>query len=293
MVFQINSLRHVTTDVGKCRAWIRCTLNDCVFRSYLMSIVKHRRYIIKFYNKTAIIHDQEKFGKVIALLEGIERYNFDLTLNSSFLNTWPNSTLVLAGYWTPALKNNPLYNNPQVVEAISVTIDEAIITNDNKSEESYTSSVSSSFVDTEFIQKSPPTILDEDAVWDIIMKQPSTSYATSNVAKSVSITTLIEDISNNELTAVEPSSEKEDESSFEKLTTVQDETTILFEENSTRQLPMNKDQSFNDLLESYNSRVKTTFSIPKMEDLYKHSNTSPMIIEKQYYNDAHILDVRI
>jgi len=259
-----------------------------------MSIVKHRRYIIKFYNKTAIIRDHESFGKVIALLEGIERYNFDLTLNSSFLNTWPNSTLVLAGYWTPALKNNPLYNNPQVVEAISVTIDEAITTNDNnKSEESFTSSVSSSFVDTEFMHKSPTIMLDEDTVWDLIMKQPSTSYATSNVAKSVPITTLTEDISNNELTAVEPPSEKEDENSFEKLTTEQDETTSVFDENSTRQLPMSKDQSFNDLLESYNSRVKTTLSIPKMEDLYKHSNAPPMIIEKQYYNDAHILDVRI
>lgn len=234
------------------------------------------------------------FGKVIALLEGIEQYNFDLTLNSSFLNTWPNSTLVLAGYWTSALKNNPLYNNPQVVEAISVTIDEAIITNDNnKSEESFTSSVSSSFVDTEFIHKSPTTMLDEDIVWDLIMKQPSTSYITSNVAKSVSITTIIEDISNNELTAVEPPSEKEDESSFEKLTTKQDETTSVLDENSIRQLPMNKDQSFNDLLQSYNSRVKTSISVSYMEELYKHSNAPPMIIEKQYYNDAQILDVRI
>jgi len=256
-----------------------------------MSAVKYRRYIIKFYNKTAIIRDHECFEKIIALLEGIERYDFDLTLNSSLLNTWPNSTLVLAGYWTPALKNNPL-NNPQVAEAIDVNTDEAIVTNDySRSEESCTSSVSSSFIDTELIHRPPTTVLDEDTVWDFIMKRPSTSYITSDSPKRVTVATLKEDVSNSEIIDIKPtSSQKDNEILFEKSTAEQDKTENVPSEESTNQ-PVYKDQSFNDLLESYNSRVKTSFSVPKMEDLYKHSTVSPIIIENQYYNDDRILDV--
>ncbi|XP_025417866.1 pleckstrin homology domain-containing family M member 1 [Sipha flava] len=271
VVDQINSLKHVTTDVGRCRAWIRCTLNDCVFRSYLMSAVKYRRYIIKFYNKTAIIRDHECFEKIIALLESIDQYNFDLTLNSSLLNTWPNSTLMLAGYWTPALKNNPLYNNnPQIAEAEDVNeINEAVLINDhNRSEESCNSSLSSSFVDSDFFRK-PQVIMDEEVGWNLIMNQPSTSYTTS----SSEIVTIVE--------SVEPVS-KEEEKTIEKLATEQNTENVPIKED------IHETQSFNDLLESYNLRVKSISDNTKMEDLYKQL-TVPKIIE-EHFNDTEILD---
>ncbi|XP_060857671.1 pleckstrin homology domain-containing family M member 1 [Metopolophium dirhodum] len=289
VVDQINSLRHVTTDVGKCRAWIRCTLNDCVFRSYLMSAVKYRRYIIKFYNKTAIIRDHQCFEKIIALLESIDQYHFELTLNSSLLNTWPNSTLMLAGYWTPALKNNPLHNNnPQIAEAVDVNdTDEAILINDhNRSEESFTSSLSSSFVDSDFSRK-PPITMDEETVWQLIMKQPSTSYATPSLTKDTihSVDVLKENFSSCEISVTKPNDivTKEEESSSE----------IPTSEQKTESLPNNEAkydaQSFNELLESYNLRMKSSSVSPKMEDLYKQL-TVPHIIEEQHFTEPETLD---
>jgi len=257
-----------------------------------MSAVKYRRYIIKFYNKTAIIRDHESFEKIIALLESIDQYHFDLTLNSSLLNTWPNSTLMLAGYWTPALKNNPLHNNnPQIAEAVDVNdTDEGILINDhNRSEESYTSSLSSSFVDSEFYRK-PPIVMDEEIGWQLIMKQPSTSYGTPSFTKDIlPVDVFKEDFSKSEI-AVTKSNEME-------TTKVESSSEIPTTEQKAKILPNKEDKydvlSFNELLESYNLRVKSSSDNPKMEDLYKQL-TVPRIIEEQHFTEPEILvDVNI
>lgn len=252
-----------------------------------MSAVKYRRYIIKFYNKTAIIRDHESFNKIITLLENIDQYHFELTLNSSLLNTWPNSTLMLAGYWTPALKNNPLHNNnPQIAEAVDVNdTDEGVLINDhNRSEESYTSSLSSSFVDSEFLRK-PPIIMDEEIRWQLIMKQPSTSYITPSLTKDIHSVDVLKDISSGEDSVTKPDETitKEVENSSETLTTEQNAESLLNKEAKYNA------QSFNELLESYNLRVKSSSDSPKMEDLYKKFSV-PRIIEEQCFNEPETLD---
>ncbi|VVC28867.1 Putative zinc-RING and/or ribbon,YrdC-like domain,RUN domain,DHBP synthase RibB-like alpha/beta [Cinara cedri] len=285
IVDQINSLKHVKTDVGRCRAWIRCTLNDGVFRSYLMSAFKYRRYIIKFYNKTAIIRDSDSFEQIIDLLEGIEQYQFCLTLNSSLLNNWPNSTLMLAGYWTPALKNNPLCrNNSQLAELAEATEVYEPALKIDKSEGSYTSSICSSFIDEDVLYK--PTVgIDEDVGWNLIMNQPSTSFNTTYVKKDThSIELVKENTSNQEIGAAMKSSSdittKEDqlEESSE-----QDNQNILSSEE-----PKHVDQSFNDLLESYNLRAKK-LTLPKVEDLFKQLTDSNSI-EQPNATDSENLD---
>jgi hypothetical protein len=178
---------------------------------------------------------------------------------------------MLAGYWTPALKNNPLYNNnPQIAEAEDVNeINEAVLINDhNRSEESCNSSLSSSFVDSDFFRK-PQVIMDEEVGWNLIMNQPSTSYTTS----SSEIVTIVE--------SVEPVS-KEEEKTIEKLATEQNTENVPIKED------IHETQSFNDLLESYNLRVKSISDNTKMEDLYKQL-TVPKIIE-EHFNDTEILD---
>lgn len=247
-----------------------------------MSAVKYRRYITKFYNKTAIIRDHQCFTKIIALLETIDQYHFDLTLNSSLLNTWPNSTLMLAGYWTPALKNNPLHsNNPEIAEAVDVNNSTEIL-NDHMSEESYNSSLSSSFIDSELLRR-PATTMDEDTMWNLIMKQPSTSFIPSRVTQDInSVEVLKEDSSGSEIVAIGSSNSvtKEIESSLQTLTT----------EEKIESIPINDEiQSFNDLLESYNSKVKKFSESPKIENLYKQL-TAPKIIEEQYFNNSEPLD---
>lgn len=285
--FQINSLKHVTTDVGKCRAWIRSTLNDGVFRSYLTSMVKYRRYIVKFYNKTAVVRDPECFRNIIALMDGIDQYNFDLTLNSSLLNTWPTTTLLLAGYWTPALKNNPLYNNnPQIAEAVDVNdIDDAVLINDhNRSEESYTSSVSSSFVDAEIFRK-PPHIMNEDIAWQLLMKQPSTSYATS---KNIDTSDVVKDdvpsieITNDQLENQSSESDIKEGEGVLEISTSEPKTN----ENITKIEPV---QSFNDLLMSYDSRIRSSSNSPisNFENMCKrYSIISKKIIEQEHFDNS-------
>ncbi|XP_050438899.1 pleckstrin homology domain-containing family M member 1 [Adelges cooleyi] len=300
IVDQINSLKHVTTDVGKCRAWIRTTLNDGVFRSYLMSFAKYRHYIMKFYNRKAIIRDHNSFKKIIELMEGIESYNFDLTLNSSLLNTWPNGTLMLAGYWTPALKNNPLFNNnPQLAEAVDVndTEDTLLINDNNRSEDSYTSSLSSSFVDSDFMRK-PANIIDEDIGWDLIMKQPSTSYVTTskpikdykstyeNAKEPVPVVTSVNKMPS---TADENEEPKKEDNVLENTSDI---SNIIQPANieACKDTPkLEHIQSFNDLLKSYNSRVKSYVENPEVDELYKQL-TVKRIIEEQQHNDLDSLD---
>lgn len=277
--------------MGRCRAWIRCTLNDGVFRSYLMSAFRYRRYIIKFYNKTAIIRDSESFENVIALLEGIEQHQFCLTLNSSLLNNWPNSTLMLAGYWTPGLKNNPLCssNNPQLAE-----LAEAIDAGDvhepalkiDKSEDSYTSSVSSSFIDPDLLYK-PFVTMDEDIGYNLIMKQPSTSFKTlavmkdTNTVESVKEKTDDDDDDDIGAAAMKPGDNVVPKEDQLETTTEQDDQNIVSNEE-----PKHAVQSFNDLLISYNLRVKSLSDSPKVDDLFKQLTYSNTIDEKPSTNDT-------
>lgn len=261
-----------------------------------MSISKYRRYIVKFYNKTAIIRDQNNFEKISALMEGTDQYHFEFSLNSSLLNTWPNSTLLLAGYWTPALKNNPLYNNnPQVAEAVDVNdTDDAVLINDNnRSEESYTSSLSSSFVDSEFLRKTPAiNVMDEETGWNLIMRQPSTSYTTSSTSgvtkDSNAVEVLKEDSTRSETTEAESNivEKKEENSTPESLNSEQQNENVPNNEAAKVEVI----QSYNDLLESYNLRMKSLSDTPKVEDLYKQL-TVKRIIEEQHCNEPDASDV--
>lgn len=261
-----------------------------------MSAVKYRRCIIKFYNKTAVIRDHNSFEKIIALLEGIDQYHFDLTLNSSLLNTWPNSTLLLAGYWTPALKNNPLdNNNPKIAEAVdAIYTDEGIMINgQNRTDKSYNSSLSSSFVDTEFFPKQPVTIMDEDTGWNLIIKQSSNSTSTSNETNyNDFVDKLKKDNSNNEIIVIEPTEQEivfsidEEESKFGILNTKP--KTEITPSSET----MKEALSFNELLESYNLKIKSSLNRFKNEDTLKQL-TVPKIIEERYYNNSGDVSIKI
>lgn len=283
--------------MGRCRAWIRCTLNDGVFRSYLSSAFKYRRYIIKFYKKTAIIRDSESFENIIALLEGIEQHQFCLTLNSSLLNNWPNSTLMLAGYWTPGLKNNPLCsnNNPQLAE-LAEAIDAGDVYEQamkiDKSEDSYASSVSSSFVDLDLLYKPSVVSMDEDTGWNLIMKQPSTSFKTFAVMKDADTVEPVkentdEDDGDDEMGAATKSGDnvvpKKD--LLDETLPEQDDQNIVSNEE-----PKHAVQSFNDLLKSYDLRVKSLSDSPKVDDLFKQLTYSKTTDEKPSTNDSEKVD---
>lgn len=62
-----------------------------------------------FYNANAYLRDSEMLDVAGRLIEGVEDCKvFNLPCNSSLLNKWPMSSLVLAGAWLPTLRPYPV-----------------------------------------------------------------------------------------------------------------------------------------------------------------------------------------
>lgn len=103
------NLAQITTEIGQCRAWIRVALNDCLFSSYLMIMRRDSAVLKPFYNPNAFLRDGEILDVAERLIAGVEDCkNFNLPCNSSLLNKWPASSLILAGVWSPSLRPYPV-----------------------------------------------------------------------------------------------------------------------------------------------------------------------------------------
>ncbi|KAK9504600.1 hypothetical protein O3M35_010901 [Rhynocoris fuscipes] len=118
IINQINKMSQITTDVGRCRAWIRLALNDCLFVSYLEAIMQQNKTLVHYYKKTAYLRDAESLTIAIDALQGLSRFTFSYPTNSKFLNVWSNNPLLLAGIWTPPLKDCPVPSGMDIVKSI-------------------------------------------------------------------------------------------------------------------------------------------------------------------------------
>lgn len=109
ILFQISSLPNITTEIGQCRAWIRIALNDSLLSSYLTLIIKDLKSLNPFYKSYAFLRDTDILDVANKLIESVELCNtFSLPYNSSLLNHWPLPTLLLAGIWSPPLRQCPV-----------------------------------------------------------------------------------------------------------------------------------------------------------------------------------------
>lgn len=191
--------------------------------------------------------------------------------------------MLLAGYWTPALKNNPLYDKThQVSEAIDVfDLNGTVLINDNnKSEESHASSVAS--FDSEFLYKTP-TVIDEDMQWNLILKQSSSSsYKDSSLVKDINSTEVLnesissaksENIESNEIVS------KNNKQTIKILTIEQ-----KLENEHKNEVNIEKVQSFNELLESYNLRVKNSSENINIDEMYKQLTVSNINEDNNFKN---------
>lgn len=102
VILQINSLRNINTDIGRCRAWVRIALNDGLLISYIQLILTDKRVLKEYYKPTAFLRDPEQCDILKSYLYGIEPYHFQLACNSSLLNTWNSTPLALVGLCIPA-----------------------------------------------------------------------------------------------------------------------------------------------------------------------------------------------
>lgn len=116
---EIERLSQITTDIGRCRAWLRLALNDGLIVSYIDTLLQNKASLQSYYNSSAYMRDNEQPDIMKQLLEGLCVFHFQLPFNCSILNTWHSKPLVLAGIWTPPVAPQPVMPAVDVVEFFS------------------------------------------------------------------------------------------------------------------------------------------------------------------------------
>ncbi|KAF4522537.1 hypothetical protein B566_EDAN009985 [Ephemera danica] len=120
----VNTLSQINTEVGKCRAWLRVALSDGLLSSYFSTIRRQNSALNSYYHRTALLRDLERLEVAQRLLMGLEPVKLELATNSSLLNVWPSSTLMLAGLWAPPMRACPVAPAQDVALSLS---DEIVI----------------------------------------------------------------------------------------------------------------------------------------------------------------------
>ncbi|XP_034841470.1 uncharacterized protein [Maniola hyperantus] len=106
---QISSLPQINTEIGQCRAWLRIALNECLLSSYMSTLLKNISAVKPFYNRSAFVCDSEILEVAQQLVQGLETcVQFNLPINSSLLNQWPEQVLMQAGIWVPTMRVAPI-----------------------------------------------------------------------------------------------------------------------------------------------------------------------------------------
>ncbi|KAJ0181315.1 hypothetical protein K1T71_003400 [Dendrolimus kikuchii] len=106
---QISWLPQINTEIGQCRAWLRIALNESLLSSYMSTLLKNISAVKPFYSKTAFVCDPDILELAQKLIEGLETcIQFNLPINSSLLNYWPEQVLMLAGIWIPKIRAAPI-----------------------------------------------------------------------------------------------------------------------------------------------------------------------------------------
>ncbi|CAG7817919.1 unnamed protein product [Allacma fusca] len=116
VIVQINTFSYISTDVGRCRAWLRLALNDGLLISYLQMMLKDKSTLKDYFKPTAFLRDSEMCDMLKNYLYGIESYDFQLACNSSLLNAWNSGPLSLVGLWTVSTTNENVSQGIDVAE---------------------------------------------------------------------------------------------------------------------------------------------------------------------------------
>ncbi|KHN85344.1 Pleckstrin homology domain-containing family M member 3 [Toxocara canis] len=94
---QISAAKHIKSDIGKARAWIRIVLNEDALEHYLNLFWHDPISMCKFYDKSAYLRDLEHFNLMIGCVKAISELDLYIPINSPFLNTWTPTPLILSG----------------------------------------------------------------------------------------------------------------------------------------------------------------------------------------------------
>lgn len=139
IIDQIQGLSQVTTEVGYCRAWIRMALNEGLLASYFSAIKRDNSALKPYYNRSAYIRDTDYVEVAQRLIENLEYVHFELVCNSSLLNFWSTTPLLIAGIWSPPMKSCPVFSAVDIAKTITTELTD----NDNFDEIETASSIGS------------------------------------------------------------------------------------------------------------------------------------------------------
>lgn len=111
-------MNQLKNEIGYCRCWVRQSLNDCLLSSYISNMRKNATSLKPYYRNYAFVLDPDTMELAESLVGGIEAcVSFQLPLNSSLLNYWPDLPLQLSGLYTPNIQSCPIASGIDVANA--------------------------------------------------------------------------------------------------------------------------------------------------------------------------------
>ncbi|XP_012282171.1 protein RUBCNL-like isoform X2 [Orussus abietinus] len=119
IIDQIQKLIQVKTEVGYCRAWIRLALNEGLLSSYLAAIRRDNSALKPYYDRGAFIRDPDLVDVAQRSIESIDHIKFELACNTSLLNIWSSTPLLMAGVWSPPMKSCPVFSAVDIAKTIN------------------------------------------------------------------------------------------------------------------------------------------------------------------------------
>uniref|UniRef100_A0A8D0H2T8 Pleckstrin homology and RUN domain containing M1 n=1 Tax=Sphenodon punctatus TaxID=8508 RepID=A0A8D0H2T8_SPHPU len=97
IISELEHLIFISTDVGRCRAWLRLALNDGLMECYLKLLLQEKSRLAEYYQTTALLLDAEEGEFLLSFLQGLTSLSFDLSYKSTVLNEWTVTPLSLSG----------------------------------------------------------------------------------------------------------------------------------------------------------------------------------------------------
>ncbi|XP_053785236.1 sorting nexin-29 isoform X4 [Desmodus rotundus] len=80
------SLRHITLDVGRGRAWLRCALNEHSLERYLHMLLADRSRLSTFYEDWSFVMDEERSSMLPTMAAGLNSILFAINIDNKDLN---------------------------------------------------------------------------------------------------------------------------------------------------------------------------------------------------------------
>lgn len=97
-------------------------LNDGLLTSYLGAIRRDNSALKPYYDRAAFVRDEDLLEIAQRLLESIDFIKFKLVTNSSLLNFWSTTPLMMAAIWSPPMKSCPIFSAIDIAKTISSSI---------------------------------------------------------------------------------------------------------------------------------------------------------------------------